>query len=180
MQKQARAIWVQAGYSCFAKTGPTGIKIEVLARSVGKSKSSFYHYFADTELFVQELLQEHLRRAKHIAQRMQSCQRMVPDMLQVLLGIREDIFFQRQLRIHRQEELFLSCAEQAHEPIEEAFLDIWAQALGLSSQTYIARIFLKLVVENFYLRLTEEAFSEQWLLSYLQEIQRMVRAMTQK
>jgi len=45
-------IWIKAGYETFALTGLSSLKIEPLAKKVGKNKSSFYHYFADIELFV--------------------------------------------------------------------------------------------------------------------------------
>lgn len=48
--------WVEAGYQLFAEHGPKGLKVEVIARHVKKSKSSFYHHFSDLEVFTEELL----------------------------------------------------------------------------------------------------------------------------
>jgi AcrR family transcriptional regulator len=42
--------WINHGYRTFAYEGPTGLKVERLARQVGKSKSSFYHLFADLDI----------------------------------------------------------------------------------------------------------------------------------
>ncbi len=44
-------IWIKTGYEIFALSGENGLKIEVLAKKVGISKSSFYHHFADLEIF---------------------------------------------------------------------------------------------------------------------------------
>ena len=44
--------WLEVGYAIFSNEGPKGLKIEVLAREVGKSKSSFYHCFADLDIFI--------------------------------------------------------------------------------------------------------------------------------
>jgi len=74
-------IWIETAYDVFAQEGPNGLKIESIARTIGKSKSSFYHHFADLELFTDVLLGYHLYRAKNIALRMQRCDRMDPDML---------------------------------------------------------------------------------------------------
>ena len=52
--------WIEIGYKTFAKLGPDGLKIEALARAVGKSKSSFYHLFATLEIFQRALLIHHL------------------------------------------------------------------------------------------------------------------------
>lgn len=60
--------WILAGYELFAIDGPTGLKVEVISRKVNKSKSSFYHHFADLEVFTEYLLNYHMERAKAIAQ----------------------------------------------------------------------------------------------------------------
>jgi len=46
----SKEIWVKTGYKIFALNGQGEIKIERLAKIVGKSKSSFYHHFADLDL----------------------------------------------------------------------------------------------------------------------------------
>ena len=60
-------IWIKAGYEVFAASGQDALRIEPLARMVGRSKSSFYHHFADMELFVEHLLAYHLERSAVIA-----------------------------------------------------------------------------------------------------------------
>ena len=69
MMTANKEIWISAGYENFALTGPSGLKIEPLAKKVGKNKSSFYHYFADLELFMEELLKYHLQQSKIIAEK---------------------------------------------------------------------------------------------------------------
>jgi len=54
--KEGALIWLEAGYAAFSLHGPNGIKVESLAKEIGKSKSSFYHHFADREIFIEELL----------------------------------------------------------------------------------------------------------------------------
>ncbi|MEM7514864.1 MAG: TetR/AcrR family transcriptional regulator, partial [Bacteroidota bacterium] len=51
--------WLKAGYDIFSQEGPGGLKVERLARIVGKSKSSFYHHFADLEIYTSFLLEYH-------------------------------------------------------------------------------------------------------------------------
>ncbi|MEZ4687033.1 MAG: hypothetical protein R3B47_13480 [Bacteroidia bacterium] len=43
--------------------------MERLARDIGKSKSSFYHHFADLEVFTALLLNQHLEQAKVMAEK---------------------------------------------------------------------------------------------------------------
>lgn len=172
--------WIETGYGIFAREGPGGLRIEYIARSIGKSKSSFYHHFADLGIFTDLLLEQHLHRAADIAQRMQQCTRLEPDMLDLLVSVKEDILFQRQLRIHRQVPDFGRSIAQAHGPIEEALLGLWSQAIGLEGRPQLARAMLSLVVDNFYLRITADTLDQDWLRGYLGEIRGMVAGMGSK
>lgn len=69
MTNDKKYIWLQLGYELFATKGPKELKIEILAKKVGKSKSSFYHFFADLELFVEELLKYHIEQSYTIAKK---------------------------------------------------------------------------------------------------------------
>ena len=61
--------WILIGYQMFSLDGPTGLKIEVIARQMKKSKSSFYHHFADLEIFQEYLLKHHLKQAYFIGEK---------------------------------------------------------------------------------------------------------------
>lgn len=167
--------WIQIGYEIFSQEGPQGLKVEVMARGVQKSKSSFYHHFADMEGFTEQLLTYHLKRSAIIAEQEQQCPRVIPDLLLLLLDVKEDLLFSRQLRIHRNVPAFKACFERASQEVGEAIGDIWAEALGLTDNSYLAMIVLNLSLENFYLQLTPETLTYEWLLTYIQGLQRMVR-----
>jgi len=167
--------WIHAGYDIFSHEGPKGLKVETLARAVQKNKSSFYHLFADVEVFTEMLLEYHLERGGIIAAQARLCRTMVPDMLHLLLEVKQDILFNRQLRIHRDIPEFRMCFEKANGQVVEAFLSLWAEALNLGDKTYLAQIILNLTIENFYLRVTAETLTYDWLTAYLHEIQFMVQ-----
>lgn len=166
--------WIDEGYRAFADEGPNGLIIEVISRKINKSKSSFYHHFVDLEGFTESLLEYHIEKSKVITKVIQSSNNMVPDILNLFLSIKQDILFNRQLRIHRHIPIFKECLEQSHQPVENALLNIWANELGLSNKN-LARIMLNLVVENFYLCVTAETFNSEWLLNYLEGIHIMIR-----
>lgn len=180
MSSPKQDVWIQAGYKTFAHEGPNSLKIEAIARQVGKSKSSFYHHFADLEVFTEILLTYHLEQATAITTQAAQCQNMVPDFLNMLLGVKDDILFNRQLRIHRHNPTFKACFEKAHTPLEAAFLEVWGEYLGLTDQGHVAKMLLSLTVENFYLKITPDNLNKDWLVAYLGEIQLMVNAMRRK
>jgi AcrR family transcriptional regulator len=63
MALESKEIWIKLGYEVFALKGQSEIKIERLAKQVGKSKSSFYHHFADIDLFIEFLLKHHVEQS---------------------------------------------------------------------------------------------------------------------
>lgn len=169
--------WILAGYTLFAKEGPGGLKVESMARMVAKSKSSFYHHFADMEIFTALLLSYHLERARMIADREALCTKMEPDFLCVLLEHRDDLFFSRSLRVHRDIPMYKACFEESNRIVGDAFLAIWANELGLSEKKHLARDVLGLVIENFYLQITPETLNYEWLLQYIGKLRTMIREM---
>ena len=165
--------WIRAGYEIFSKEGPKGLKIEVIARKVGKSKSSFYHHFVDLEIFTDFLLKYHLERAEAIAILEAQCKNIDPEMIAVLVQVKTDLLFNRQLRVHRDNPNFRQVFEASNKMVSEAFLPVWAKDLGLEGHPLLASDYFKLALENFYLQITEETLNHEWLRGYFQELRQM-------
>lgn len=176
MSSDNKLPWILAGYDLFANHGPGGLKVEVIARLVGKSKSSFYHYFADLEIFTDVLLTYHLERAGFIAQQEKQCRQVDPDLLNLLLSVKQDLLFSRQLRVHRSNVALKQCLEKTTKLVSEAIIGIWAAELGLANNSSLAQLVLNLSIENFYLQLTAETLTYPWLAQYIQELKTMVSA----
>ncbi|GAB4404703.1 MAG: hypothetical protein OHK0053_30280 [Microscillaceae bacterium] len=177
MSQTSKQTWIAAGYRAFAQEGPAGLKIEVLAQAVFRRKSSFYHHFGNLEHFTECLLRQHLERAKIIAQREKNLPQVIPDLIELLLEVKEDLFFSRQLRIHRHIPAFQACFQKADAELEAAFLHIWAEAIGLDGRPAVSRALLDLAMENFYLQITEESLTYDWLLHFIQNIRSLVSAL---
>ena len=89
--------WIEAGYRIFAYKGPDALKVELLAREVGISKSSFYHHFADLNIFTDKLTSLHIHKAEIIAAEAKLCQKFDPDFILLLMSNKEDLLFNRQI-----------------------------------------------------------------------------------
>lgn len=177
MADDSKRLWIEVGYDMFAKEGPKSLKVEVIARRVGISKSSFYHHFADLEIFTETLLNQHLKRAKIIAEAETHCKSVIPELLLLLVSVRDDLLFNRQLRVNRHVPAYRECFEKASREVGTAVLGIWAETLGLSDDSGLARAVLNLSLENFYLQITEETLTYEWLLTYINDLQTVVRAL---
>ncbi|MEM6343900.1 MAG: TetR/AcrR family transcriptional regulator [Bacteroidota bacterium] len=168
--------WIQAGYRLFAKLGPQGLKIEVIARQVQKSKSSFYHHFADLEVFTEHLLHLHVEQTALISEKEKRCQNIDPELIAVLVEHKQDLLFNRQLRINREVPAFKACFEKSNQYVAESFLPLWVSELGLTQKPQLAHLVLGLATENFYLQITEENLNHDWLAAYFHQIHHMVVA----
>jgi len=170
MTKDNKAAWIKVGYNIFALSGKNALKIEPLARTVGKSKSSFYHHFADLELFTDVLLKHHLEQSKIIAQKEKIAKNIDPEVIRILVEHKTDLLFNRQLRINQNIKSFALTLEQSNKIVGGAFVDVWIKDLGLQlSKKQIEGIFT-LALENFFLQINTETLNEYWLSSYFNKL----------
>lgn len=167
--------WIEAGYEIFSKEGQAGLKVEILSRKVGISKSSFYHLFVDLDIFVEKLFEYHIQQAKAISELAKKCQNLEPDLINLLVSKKKEMLFNRQLCINRDNELHQLYFEKAFAIVESSFFDKWLQVLGLNNQPNIARNILKIYSDNFFLRVTEENLTYDWLIKMLNEIKLLVK-----
>jgi AcrR family transcriptional regulator len=172
---ESKEIWIKTGYESFALFGQSGLKIEPLAKKVGKNKSSFYHYFADHELYLDELLQYHIKQSKIIAAKEQKAQNINPDLIEILVEHRTDILFNRQLRINRDDKKLFITLEKSNEIVGNAFVMLWVRDLELTlTQKQLESIF-ELAIENFYLQINAKNLNHQWLSDYFNNLKKIVR-----
>jgi AcrR family transcriptional regulator len=167
--------WIIQGYKVFARTGPRGLVIERIAKAVGKNKSSFYHHFADLEVFTNILLSHHLEQVHIAAEKEAQCQTL-EELIQVTLDHGEDLLFSRQLRIHRDVPEFERCFQASNQVFIPAILGIWAEIIGLEEQSYLAGLVLQLSLDNFFLQITAETLNAAWLRAYFHDLRNLVHA----
>ena len=167
-------IWLNHGYDTFAFDGPKGLKVETLAKSVGKSKSSFYHFFADLEIFISKLLKFHLERTKEMAKKESQAETKI-ELAQIILEHKIDLFFNWQLRIHRENDEFKTCFLKTNEISLPSLLPVWQKIMGLTENNYLAKMVLMLSIENFFLQITNDTLNEAWIIAYFDKIKETIR-----
>lgn len=166
--------WIEIGYQSFAYEGPHGLKVERLASGVEKNKSSFYHYFADLEVFTNHLLRYHLTQAGVIAVKESQCQ-TIDDFIDVLVEHKFDLLFNRQLRVHRENPDFESVFCRTNEITGQAIARVWPKLIGLEKHNHLAELLFKHSIENFYLQITDETLNRPWLRQYFDSLLLLVR-----
>ena len=174
-----KADWIAIGYQTFAFEGPTGLKVERLSRSVSKSKSSFYHHFADLEIFISKLLKYHLDKVREIANEEAKATNEI-ELIEIFLEYKIDFLFNRQLRIHRDNKDFKACFVKSNEISKPALLPLWKKITGLDDNHYLAKMVFMLSIENFFLQITDETLTEQWLKDFFQSVKSLVHHFRQE
>lgn len=165
--------WIETGYEIFSLVGLSGIRIEPIAKKVGISKSSFYHHFADKEVFIDYLLAHHIQQSHVIAEKERNCKNIDPELIFILIQHKTDLLFSRQLRIDRHNKLFNETITKSDQITGNSFVGVWVQDLNLKlNQLQLAGIF-ELALENFYLQITPENLNYDWLSTYFLNLKRI-------
>lgn len=175
MEKRDR--WILAGCKLIAEQGMHALNAEHLASIVGSSKSSFYHYFGKLEDFRAVLLEYHILEAEKMATQMEACENYMPDVLHVLIKNKDNILFHKQLRIHRENPIFLKCFTKAYEQVETLILHRLNEYLGIASQPMFAKSFLIIITDNLLMRITKKDFTLDWFKNYTDEVSYLLMQM---
>ncbi len=174
----SKEIWIQVGYELFALKGLREIKIESLARKVGISKSSFYHHFADLEIFTEYLLKHHIAQSCIMAEKEQKAQNIFPELIEVLLEHKIDLLFNRQLRINRNNPTFAPVLAKSNAIVGNSFVMVWVKDLNLKlSPNQLAALF-ELALENFFLQINADNLTRSWLTEYFMNLKRIAASFT--
>jgi AcrR family transcriptional regulator len=173
MTTDSKEIWIKLGYETFALKGQSELKIERLAKQVGKSKSSFYHHFADIDLFIETLLKYHIEQSYLIADKEQTANKIDPDLINVLLEHQTDLLFNRQLRINQNVKLFNETLCCSNKIIGEAFKTVWVKDLNLKLNDKQIEGIFTLALQNFYLQINVDTLNRKWLSEYFVNLKKI-------
>jgi len=158
-----------------AEKGFECLSINVICRFVGKSKSSFYNYFGEIELFREELMAFHLKRAFDFAKKIENCEKIQPDLIEVFMDYKTDIFFYKQLRIYRNNLIYENYNQKIFELFENAVCDKWADYFEFENRQIFVKKFNKFLSEHFLMSISLDSYTFGWIKNYLTEILEMVR-----
>lgn len=146
MQKQngIKQKWIERGYEHFALYGPENLSINKLSKEMGASRASFYHYFGEIEIFIDEVLDMHWQISQQFcADGADKCKKL-PDIYLLLEQFPIPLQFDRQLFLNR------------NNPV---YNYLFKKNYSTSAQSFI----LKLFSEHFNLQYNNEDLYNLWL-----------------
>ena len=169
--------WVEKGYLSVAENGFESLTVNNICRMVAKSKSSFYHFFGELELFKDALMVYHLERAYGFANKITGCENIHPDLIEVLMDYKMDIFFYKQFRIYRDKSTYEKYNQKIFDLYENAILDKLADYFELKNRKIFVRKFHKFLTEHFLMSISLNTYTYDWVENYILEVLEMVRLM---
>jgi AcrR family transcriptional regulator len=172
-------VWIMKGYEIFALLGESGLKVEKLSKEVGISKSSFYHYFADLDVFMEKLMLHHLKMSKVIADKESLAENINPGLINILLEHKTDLLFNRQLRIHANHTLYKETLLKSDQIIGKGFINLWMKDTKLQITPKQSENIFELALENFYLQINADNINREWLEIYFENLKRITQSFEQ-
>ena len=173
-----KEIWIKTGYEIFALLGQNGLKIEPIAKKVGISKSSFYHHFADTDIFLEYLLEHHIQQSYIMANKEKLAQNIDPELINILVEHKTDLLFNRQLRVLRAHKQFNDILLKSNQITGDYFVMIWVKDISLKLNKQQLEGIFTLALENFYLQITPENINYNWLSNYFSNLKKIISNFT--
>lgn len=171
-KKVGKEKWLEIGYRHFAEYGPENLSVNKISQEIGASRASFYHYFGDTGIFIDELLTKHW----HIVEGFNEmggakCQNLFPDLYALIAEYPVPHLFTIQLFHSRSRPEFNFLFIKSYEAISKAFaLKLFAREYQLNQfDSEVYNLWLT-IGETWYSRLSPQDLSASSLQKHAEEI----------
>lgn len=171
-KKATKQEWLELGYKQFAEVGPDQMSIKRLSKDLGASRASFYNYFGDLDLFIDELLTMHWKIAVNFSKEGKAtCSQLFPDLYDALAKYPIPLQFNIQLFRHRHVPAYNFLFIKTYEDSARAFLiKLFAREFNLSRpESEVFNLWLT-VGEAWYSRLNSADLSSSTLQMHAREI----------
>lgn len=163
MSRESRKKWIEKGYEHFALHGPDMLSINKLSKELNFSRASFYNYFGDMGMFVDELLNMHWKIVYEFNKLgKEKCTSLFPDLYDLLEKSPIPLQFSRQLFVHRNTPVFNYLFLKTYQSSASVFiLPLFAKEFNLNySNENLLSLWIT-VGESWYSRLDPNDLSSE-------------------
>ena len=130
---KSKKIWIEKGYEHFALFGPENLSINKISKEIGCSRASFYHYFGDIDVFIEELLDMHWQiNQEFCSVGASECKKYFPDVYLLLAQYPIPLTFSKQLFLNRNNPVHNLLFIKTYHAASKAFiLELFSEQFGL-------------------------------------------------
>lgn len=177
ISNRSKQIWIEKGYEHFALFGPENLSINKISKEIDSSRASFYHYFGDIEVFIEELLDMHWQMAQDFNNLgVESCKRFFPDLYKLVEKYPIPLQFTRQLFFNRHIPAFNYMFNKMYVSHFNSFiLTLFSEQFGLCQSKEIIYDLWVIVGESWYSRLDTDNLSAVNMQQLAEEIMSSVQ-----
>lgn len=173
---ESRKIWIEKGYEHFALFGPENLSINKISKEIGSSRASFYHFFGDMDVFIEELLDIHWQMCQDFnSVGIESCKRLFPDLYNLIEKYPIALQFNRHLFLNRHIPAFNYMFNKVYSTHSHYFtLTLFSEQFGLLQSKEIIGDLWVTVGESWYSRLDPNNLSAVKMQQLSEEIMNSV------
>jgi len=161
--------WLEAGYDLFIREGNYNIKIEQLARVLGRNKSAFYHFFGNREAYIEFLFNYHMTKVDSLVDGIKGINQYDPQYIDLLIKHHNIILFNSQLIKNCHIKFCEITLQEINARIDECILPIWSKHVGLEHDPDLSRRYHAIIRDYMYIRLTPELFQYDFISALASE-----------
>ena len=131
--KTTKQKWIEKGYEHFALYGPENLSINKISKEIGSPRASFYHYFGDIDVFIEELFDLHWQiNLQFFAVGALECKKYLPDVYILLEQYPVPLQFSKQLFLNRNKPDYNFLFMKTYNASAKAFiLKLFSEQYGL-------------------------------------------------
>jgi len=169
---ESKQIWIEKGYEHFALFGPENLSVNKLSKELVSSRASFYHYFGDVDVFIEELLDKHWQIGQDFNfAGIENCKRLFPDLYKLVEKYPIPLQFTRQLFLNRHIPAFNYMFNKMYSSHSHSFiLTLFAEQYSLHQSKEIIENLWITVGDSWYSRLDTNNLSAANMQQLAEEI----------
>ena len=135
--------------------GPERISINVINKEIGSPRASFYHHFSDLDIYIDALLEAHFELTQSFIQEGQrKCEKLIPDLYQLLSEFAPDLRFNRQLFINRHIPLYgFTFSKVFDQTASDFIIDLFIEEYNLRRKIEDVFTIWLMFAESWYIRI---------------------------
>lgn len=177
---RTKQIWIEKGYEHFALYGPDKLSINKISKEIGYSRASFYHFFGDMDVFIEELLDMHWQiNQQFCSAGVLECKKLFPDLYLLLEQYPIPMQFSKQLFLNRNNPAFNYLFMKAYNASARIFiLKLFSEQFGLHHNDKDTYNLWLTVGESWYSRLDPDNLSAVKMQQLADEIMNSVLKFT--
>lgn len=166
--------WINTGYELFAGSGPESVQVEKMARILKLNKSGFYHYFGDQEVFFLKIMDYHETVTLQFAKEVSELKSFSPGYPQLLIKYKTALFFQMQLRKHKNIQLFGATFIKTRDRNNKVQIPLWCEYINIADRS-VAEETLDLARDILYSRFKLNNITLETMIELFENIRNLIQ-----